>query len=242
MSSHAGPICGIWRKWSITHSVSKPASSAASAMSRSRSPSSAGPPGQVKRGICNPKRRPIGRAAGDERRSAGRRQRRRHERDAPPRPGRGGRRSPGRRSAAWRTLGHSASWRRSTASGTRVGARPVAPPALGRRRVEDDGDARHAGVAAGQPPAPRAGRCRACRRPSVSRRRRRRRDDRRRARRTRRRDAREVVRALADERAQRVARHDDAGRECVAAHVDLPEPAGPTSTTRHGDGSSTGPG
>ena len=56
MSSQAWPMPGIWRKWSITHRLSKPASSAAVAISRSRVPISDGPPAQVNRGSCNPKR------------------------------------------------------------------------------------------------------------------------------------------------------------------------------------------
>ncbi len=89
-----------------------------------------------------------------------------------------------------------------------VGARSVAPPHLRRRRVEDDGDARHPGVARrGQPPCP-AGSVGAERV-----------DDRRQSTPQSRRDdpvehvervtrRAEVVRALAHHGAQRVARHD----------------------------------
>ena len=56
MSSQACPIPGICRKWSMTHRLSKPASSAAAAISRRRRAISAGPPGHVKRGSCRPKR------------------------------------------------------------------------------------------------------------------------------------------------------------------------------------------
>src|SRR5574341_1924333 len=54
MSRSAAPTGGIWKKWSITQMESYPASSAARAISASFAPSCAGPPGQVKYGICSP--------------------------------------------------------------------------------------------------------------------------------------------------------------------------------------------
>ena len=51
---------------------------------------------------------------------------------------------------------------------------------------------------------------------------------------------REVLFAFADDRPQVVARHDLLGREVArCAHDDFPAPDGPTSTTRHGAGSTT---
>ena len=47
MSSHSRPTCGICRKWSITHRLVKPASSAARAISASVAAVVAGWPGQV---------------------------------------------------------------------------------------------------------------------------------------------------------------------------------------------------
>ena len=51
MSSHSRPTCGIWRKWSITHSEVNPASSAARATAASALLVS---PSQPKREICSP--------------------------------------------------------------------------------------------------------------------------------------------------------------------------------------------
>ena len=60
MSSQCGPTGGICRKWSITQMLVKPASSAVTASSDSRSRVSAGPPGNMKRGICRPNSRGMG--------------------------------------------------------------------------------------------------------------------------------------------------------------------------------------
>ena len=49
----------------------------------------------------------------------------------------------------------------------------------------------------------------------------------------------DVVLACTDDGTQRVTRHDLHRREVGAAQVLLPDPDGPTSTTRHGDGSTT---
>ena len=60
MSSHSRPICGICRKWSITHRLVKPASSAARATSASVAAVVAGWPGQSKRETCSPNSSVIG--------------------------------------------------------------------------------------------------------------------------------------------------------------------------------------
>src|SRR5438067_1607625 len=54
MSSSAAPMNGNWKWWSITQIESKPDWSAVRAISASLGPSSAGPPAQVKYGICSP--------------------------------------------------------------------------------------------------------------------------------------------------------------------------------------------
>src|SRR5436305_12358841 len=54
MGHSAGPIPGSWKKWSITHILSKPASSARRPIAANVSPSRASPPSQVKLGTCKP--------------------------------------------------------------------------------------------------------------------------------------------------------------------------------------------
>ena len=60
MSSHSRPTDGICTKWSITEIDENPTSSAARAIAPSRAAVSAGPPGQVNRPICRPKRSVMG--------------------------------------------------------------------------------------------------------------------------------------------------------------------------------------
>ena len=166
MSSQAGPIWGICRKWSITHSESTPSDSAWAAIARSRGPSSAGDPRPAKRGTCSPNDRAPGAAAGA-----------------------GG--SAGAVSAAIRAGATSATAGRGGVVGEHVhgrerlrgdgvgdgpplgqlgpqhrlghplGAALVAPAHLGRRDVEHDGHARHAGPLGRRPPAGPAGGVRA---------------------------------------------------------------------------------
>src|SRR5215210_7973932 len=57
MGSSASPTTPIWKKWSITHILAKPASSAVLAISANFGPIEAGASGQVKRGTCNPMRK-----------------------------------------------------------------------------------------------------------------------------------------------------------------------------------------
>src|SRR5215211_6142 len=57
MGSSASPTTPIWKKWSITQMLAKPASSAVLAISASFGPIEAGASGQVKRGTCNPMRK-----------------------------------------------------------------------------------------------------------------------------------------------------------------------------------------
>ena len=60
MSSHSLPTLGICTTWSITDSDENPASSAARAMVPRRVAVSAGAPGHVNRPTCNPKRNGMG--------------------------------------------------------------------------------------------------------------------------------------------------------------------------------------
>src|ERR687886_2032043 len=58
MGSSASPTTPIWKKWSITQMLAKPASSAVLPISANLGPIDAGASGQVKRGTCNPMRTP----------------------------------------------------------------------------------------------------------------------------------------------------------------------------------------
>src|ERR1019366_8831259 len=54
MSFSCGPTPRIWKKWSISHTLWKPTSSATRAICASFAPICAAPPGHVKLGICRP--------------------------------------------------------------------------------------------------------------------------------------------------------------------------------------------
>src|SRR5919112_1180578 len=56
MGSSASPTTPIWKKWSITQRLAKPASSAVLPISANFGPIEVGASGQVKRGTCNPMR------------------------------------------------------------------------------------------------------------------------------------------------------------------------------------------
>ena len=56
MSCHGGPNIGIWRKWSMSHTLVNPASSASIAMRRNPGPSAAVDPAQANDGIWRPNR------------------------------------------------------------------------------------------------------------------------------------------------------------------------------------------
>src|SRR5215207_9470490 len=56
MGSSASPTTPIWKKWSITQRLAKPASSAVLPISANFGLIEPGAPGQVKRGTCNPMR------------------------------------------------------------------------------------------------------------------------------------------------------------------------------------------
>src|SRR5215212_141566 len=56
MGSSASPTTPIWKKWSITQMLAKPASSAVLPISANFGPIEVGASGQVKRGTCNPMR------------------------------------------------------------------------------------------------------------------------------------------------------------------------------------------
>ena len=149
MSSQCGPTGGICRKWSITQMLVKPASSAATASSDSRSRVSAGPPGKVNRGICRPNSRGIGAscwraaAAGAATRSGA---------TTTTSPGGWTAANPSSASAS-RTSGHRASIEAITLAGIGPRPGPVAGPARGGVGVEHDGHARDAGVGRGPQPA-----------------------------------------------------------------------------------------
>ena len=240
MSSHAGPICGIWRKWSITHSVSKPAASDRRAMSRSRSPSSLGPPGQVNWGSCR----------SEAQARASRRRRPGSATDIDIVGGTSATRCSLTRTW-WASNGRAARPGERSATRRAGGAAPRPGTRSGRARLRRRTSA--AGVsnmtAMHGTPASRAAASHRARRaasvPSVSttvvsRRRSRAVDDVGRARRTR-----HATRARSCAPSPTMARSASldttCAERCVAAHVDLPDPAAPTRTTRHGDGSSTGP-
>src|SRR3712207_618596 len=59
MGSSASPTAPIWKKWSITQMLAKPASSAVLPISANFGPIEWGASGQVKRGTCNPIRKPV---------------------------------------------------------------------------------------------------------------------------------------------------------------------------------------
>src|SRR5215216_5556773 len=56
MGSSASPTTPIWKMWSITQRLAKPASSALLPISANFGPIEVGASGQVKRGTCNPMR------------------------------------------------------------------------------------------------------------------------------------------------------------------------------------------
>src|SRR5215213_1835318 len=56
MGSSTSPTTPIWKKWSITQMLAKPASSAVLPISANFGPIEVGASGQVKRGTCNPMR------------------------------------------------------------------------------------------------------------------------------------------------------------------------------------------
>src|SRR5829696_85799 len=56
MGSSTSPTAPIWKKWSITQRLAKPASSAVLPISANFGLIEPGAPGQVKRGTCNPMR------------------------------------------------------------------------------------------------------------------------------------------------------------------------------------------
>src|SRR5215211_6173195 len=56
MGSSTSPTTPIWKKWSITQRLAKPASSAVLPISANFGPIEVGASGQVKRGTCNPMR------------------------------------------------------------------------------------------------------------------------------------------------------------------------------------------
>src|SRR5918993_1223259 len=56
MGSSTSPTVPIWKKWSITQRLAKPASSAVLPISANFGPIEVGASGQVKRGTCNPMR------------------------------------------------------------------------------------------------------------------------------------------------------------------------------------------
>ena len=58
IGSSAAPTISIWKKWSITQMLAKPASSAVRAILTSPGPMEPGAPGHVNLGTCNPTRTP----------------------------------------------------------------------------------------------------------------------------------------------------------------------------------------
>src|SRR5215211_844771 len=56
MGSSTSPTAPIWKKWSITQRVAKPASSAVLPISANFGPIESGASGHVKRGTCKPMR------------------------------------------------------------------------------------------------------------------------------------------------------------------------------------------
>ena len=81
MSSHSRPTCGIWRKWSISHRLVKPASSAARATSAS-APAPSGP-SHPKRETWSPNSSGTGSAPWRAAASGRAQERGWHERDRP---------------------------------------------------------------------------------------------------------------------------------------------------------------